>query len=99
MSKFFGIKELLILSFTIVAIVLISLVNFQISFRKVRDEKRRVDLGNIANALNKFNDQYGFYPPSIDGKIGACIGSSTKIKRTLEIFKDPVACDWEKSIF
>lgn len=52
---------------------LLSLYNFRIALRRSRDVQRRSDLGQIANALEKYQVDFGFFPlSSEDGKIKAC---------------------------
>lgn len=94
MGKYFGVKELLVLSFTIIAIVLITLVNFQISYRNVRDAQRKTDIGGLQVALEKFKTDYGIYPTSINGRIAACLGESTIVRRKLRLFEKTIACEW-----
>lgn len=54
------------------ALLVATLSNLRISIRKARDAQRRADLASITNALNKYQEEFGFYPHSEDGKIKAC---------------------------
>lgn len=62
-------KALIIIFFTL---FVVTFYNLQISIRKARDAQRRSDLGAISDALNQFYTDYGFFPPSVDGKIVFC---------------------------
>lgn len=42
------------------------------SLTRSRDAQRMSDLGAISGALDKFQAEYGFFPPSDNGKIVAC---------------------------
>src|SRR3972149_252293 len=42
--------------------------------RRARDSGRRSDLGAISDALHRFYEDYGFFPPSEEGKIKMCKG-------------------------
>lgn len=50
----------------------VTFYNLQIAIRKSRDAQRRTDLRTISDALGKFFSDYGFFPPSVDGKIVFC---------------------------
>lgn len=53
-------------------VVVITVVNLQFSIRRARDAQRRADLGAISNALESFQTDFGFFPPSENGLIKAC---------------------------
>lgn len=100
--KFFSKKEA---SWILVILLLIfsaSLYNFKLSLRRARDAQRKADLGAITNALNNYQDDFGFYPPSSDGKIVACQRPSVeKPAETdkidlLQIYR---SCEWGKDSF
>lgn len=58
-------------------IFLLTGFNLQISLRRSRDSQRRADISAIVNALDKYQKDFGFFPPSTDdGKIIACKGSN-----------------------
>ena len=42
--------------------------------RRARDSGRRSDLGAISDALHGFYEDYGFFPPSEEGKVKMCKG-------------------------
>lgn len=54
----------------------ITAFNMNISIRRSRDVQRRGDLSAISNALNKFYEDYGFFPSSEGGRIKFCKGSN-----------------------
>ncbi len=67
----------------LIAISLIVLIVFGFTFkglveaqRRSRDSGRRSDLGTISDALYAFYGNYGFFPPSADGKIKMCKGEN-----------------------
>ena len=54
-------------------ILAVSSYNFVVAIRKGRDVQRKNDIRTIADALNKYNDDFGFYPGSSPvGEIVAC---------------------------
>jgi len=63
----------------LIGVVLISLVvfsatwfNLKVAIRRSRDAQRKADLGAISDALGLYNQDFGFFPPSDNGKIKAC---------------------------
>ena len=46
------------------------------SLLRARDSQRMSDLGAVSDALEKFHEEYGFFPPAEDGKIKACKGDN-----------------------
>ncbi len=75
--KPFTKNELKGVGIILIAIVLLSLANFNIALRRSRDVRRRQDLGAISNALNKYHEEFGFFPLSADnGQIRACKGDN-----------------------
>ena len=84
----------------------ITFYNLNISLRRARDAQRRSDLGAIANALNKYRDDFGFFPPSKDGKLAACKSENfdagwEEIKKDTKFDRDKyfailVPCEWGK---
>jgi len=55
-------------------LVVITLLNLNIAVRRSRDVQRRSDLGAIANALEVYNEDFGYLPPAEDGMLKACPG-------------------------
>ena len=53
-------------------LILVSIPNFVISFRKSRDAQRKADVRTITDSLNNFAQEFGGIPLAIDGKIAAC---------------------------
>lgn len=89
----------------LLTIFLVTFKNLKISERKARDFQRRDDLTQIFNALHRFHDDFGFFPPSQDGKILACKGErfnealrGVDIKdesKRLEVYlANLVPCEW-----
>jgi hypothetical protein len=48
--------------------------NLSVALRRARDAQRKADIGAIADALEKYHEEFGYFPPSIDGSIVACKG-------------------------
>ena len=53
-------------------LIFVTVLNLQVSIRKARDTQRRNDLGAISDSLGRYQQEFGFFPPSEDGKIKAC---------------------------
>jgi len=70
--KPFTKNELVITVFTLLFIGTVFLFNIRIAERRARDAQRHADLNAVVDALNKHFEDYGFFPPSEDGKIKAC---------------------------
>jgi type II secretory pathway pseudopilin PulG len=80
--------------FTVIFIIfsfllLITVLNMRVSFRKSRDQQRKGDIRAIYDALNRYNDEFSFYPGSQNGKILACKGPVNKFG-----YPDFVPCEW-----
>lgn len=66
-------REITGVSLILAFVFLLSLFNFGVSIRKSRDAQRKGDLGAISRSLEKYRDDFGFFPPATgDGKILAC---------------------------
>ena len=71
--KFFTKNELIGVTAILAIVVLLSLYNFRIALRRSRDAQRRSDLGQISNALEKYQTDFGFFPLNTEnGEIKAC---------------------------
>ena len=71
--RFFSKNEAVAISLILLVLILVSLANFKTALRRRRDSQRKSDITAISNALNSYNDDFGFYPPaSSDGRIVAC---------------------------
>jgi len=70
--KAFTKEEKRVVGLILFAILSITLVNFRSSFVRSRDAQRKSDLNSIASSLEKYNEDFGFFPPEVDGKITAC---------------------------
>jgi type II secretory pathway pseudopilin PulG len=100
--KFFTKKEIIIISVILLLILGASLFNFRISLRRARDAQRKVDLGVIINALGAYQNDFGFYPPSLNGKIVACkkegvedLLNNEKIQQgEIDLFDIFRPCEW-----
>lgn len=90
----------------LLAVFLATFFNMQIAIRRARDAQRREDLGNIADALESYHGDFGFFPPVVDGKILACKGDNFEEvhNKLLEekqfdrelFFQGIRACEWGK---
>ncbi|OGM11462.1 hypothetical protein A2Z22_00225 [Candidatus Woesebacteria bacterium RBG_16_34_12] len=102
--KPFTKQEILGISIILSFIFILSFLNFRISLRRARDAQRMADLGTIYDALNKYQQDFGFFPPSENGKIKACKATNfdevIKLLSTLEQFDQEIyfsglkACEW-----
>lgn len=80
--------------------------NLKISERKSRDYQRRDDLASIYKAVHAFHGDFGFFPPSEDGKIKACKGENfdeavknvkiTDLNRKDLYLSNLRTCEWTK---
>lgn len=85
---------------------LVTLYNLGIAIRRSRDSQRKSDLGSISDALHKYHADFGFFPPSLDGRIKACKGKTfdkvaeeIKNEKTFnseKFFESLRPCDWGK---
>lgn len=96
--KFFTKKETFWLAVILFLVVSASLYNFRLALRRARDAQRKADLGQIYNALGDYQTDFGFYPPSLDGKIVACEKPGVDISKIdkkevnlMDIFQP---CEW-----
>ena len=105
--KFFSKKETIGVLAILILIFAASLYNFRISLRRARDAQRKADLGQILNAVGAFQNDFGFYPPSLDGKIVACKkeGVENYIEHKdllisnnneIDLFEIYAPCEWGK---
>jgi hypothetical protein len=91
--RFFKKKEIIGIFVILLAIGLACFSNFIVSLRRARDAQRKNDIGAIADALNKYNDDFEQFPlSSEDGKIIACKDGSASLKA----FLSPRVCEWGK---
>lgn len=103
--KPFTKNEIKLTSLILLVILVFTFLNLRVSLRRARDSQRRSDIGAIADALDKYQKEFGFFPPSTaDGKILACKGSNfgpipPGIKESEKrdyFFKLLEGCDWGK---
>lgn len=103
--KAFTKNEIKITSLILIFICILTLLNLQVSLQRARDSQRRSDIGTIADALDKYQKEFGFFPPSTpDGKILACKGNNfepipAEIKeseRRNYFFSLLKGCEWGK---
>lgn len=74
--RWFTKSEALGVAIIFIIVISVTLFNLNISVRRARDVQRRGDLGAIANALEKFYMEYGFFPPAEGGRIKFCKGTN-----------------------
>lgn len=107
--KPFTRQETLILSLIFIFVAALTAFNLNFSLRRARDAQRKADLGAISDALHKYYEDFGFFPPSLDGKIVAC-KSVDFDKKFEELKKNSVfdqnrlftilsPCEWGKDAF
>jgi type II secretory pathway pseudopilin PulG len=70
--KTFTKKEIIGVTIIFSVVFLITFKGLLTSERRARDAQRRGDLGAISNALYAYQKDFGFFPPSDNGKIKAC---------------------------
>jgi type II secretory pathway pseudopilin PulG len=70
--KPFTKQEIVSVGAILFVLAVATLTNLRVAIRRARDAQRRADLGAISNALHQYQADFGFFPPSIDGKIQAC---------------------------
>jgi hypothetical protein len=85
-------------------LIVITLLNLNIAVRRSRDVQRRADLGAIANALEIYNEDFGYFPPVSDGKLKACPGENFEevvadikdddVFQRQKLFEGLRACSW-----
>ncbi|MGB6838984.1 MAG: hypothetical protein WBD86_00975 [Microgenomates group bacterium] len=90
--KFFSKQETLWIGIILFLIIVLSLFNFRISLRRARDAQRKGDIREYSRFLGRFQNEYGFIPTSLDGKIVTC-----DIK--FDEKGDPIfsPCEWDPS--
>ncbi len=72
--KFFTKNELISVTIIFIIVGAFTFSGLKTSIRRSRDAQRRADLGSISDALHKYQEEFGFFPPSENGKIKACKG-------------------------
>ena len=97
-------NELLIVVIIFAVVVGFTLKGLKDATRRARDFQRKQDLGIISDALHKYHDDFGFFPPSENGKVKACKNDNfeevyTKLKTLQEFdrnlfFEGLKTCDW-----
>jgi hypothetical protein len=70
--RFFSKSEVKVVSFILLVVFAVTYINMLAAVRRTRDAQRRDDIGVIASALENYNEEFGFFPPSEEGKIMAC---------------------------
>jgi len=91
-------------------VIVSNLRGFAVSYARMRDIQRNLDVGFLVNGLQQYASDYGQYPEAADdGRIIACRGETTGFAKTADnqmIFepgatkpkiKNLVACDWGTS--
>src|SRR4030065_1961524 len=73
--KPFTKKEILGVLRILCVVFIVTGFNFQLSLRRARDAQRKGDAGQMSDVLGKFFADYGFFPPSENGKIKICKGA------------------------
>lgn len=74
--KIFSKEETIVVLLIFMAVGLVSYFNFKDALLRARDTTRRDDIAAVANALGQFYEDYGYFPPSQDGKIKYCKGDN-----------------------
>lgn len=74
--KFLKKKDFKNIFLIFLVLITVTYLNLTVAKRKARDVQRRVDVGHIMDALSYYQRDFGFFPPSEDGKIAACKGEN-----------------------
>lgn len=108
-NKLFSKEEYLVTGIILSLIILVTLYNFYFALMRARDSTRRDDVGAISNALNQFYEDFGYFPPSEDGKIKYCRGenfdqivedlSDDDVFDRTKFFEGLRACEWGQDSF
>ena len=71
----FGFKKDEGIAVFVILAVLIGIIalNLQVSFRKSRDSQRKSDIRAVHDALAAYQNDFGYFPSSLDGDILACL--------------------------
>jgi len=74
--KPFTKKELISVLIILSVVFLVTLNNMIIALRRSRDSTRKQDMGSVSDALHRYYQDFGFFPPSSAGMIKACKGDN-----------------------
>ena len=104
--KPFNKNEYILTSSIFLLVIVITIFNLRVAKRKSRDAQRRADLGAIAVALEKYNEDFGYFPPANEGRLVACkaenfneIAADIKDDEVFDrqkLFEGIRACGWGK---
>ncbi|OGM21059.1 hypothetical protein A2714_01870 [Candidatus Woesebacteria bacterium RIFCSPHIGHO2_01_FULL_38_9] len=102
--RFFSKNEAIGVLIILSVVFIFTFSGLKTSLRRARDAQRQADLSSVSDALYTFQAEFGFFPPSEDGKVKACKDSDFDeviIKlRELEDFDRNLyfeglrGCDW-----
>lgn len=89
---FFGFTgaEKLVVVLILFSLISLSYFNLQTSFRKSRDAQRKSDIRSIYDGLMAYENDFGAFPASFQGKIVACKGELNEETNLYEL----VPCEW-----
>jgi len=94
--KIFSKEESLAVVAILLALIIISVPNFQVSLRRARDAQRKNDIGILANSLGLFANNFGSFPLSTsNGEIMACNPRFSQVGKQVKVDFDP--CEWGKN--
>jgi len=74
--KPFTKSEAILVSLIFLIVFSVTSLGLKTSLRRARDAGRVSDLGTLTDALLTFYEDYGFFPPSEEGKIKMCKGKN-----------------------
>ena len=74
--KLFTKKEFIGVSLIFLVVFSVTYSGLLQALRRSRDVQRKADISNISDALSKYQEDMGFFPPSENGKIKACRGEN-----------------------
>lgn len=93
--KIFTRQEKNIVAAILLVIFIAAFFNYQVAIRRGRDNQRKNDMGDLANALGVYKERNGFYPlSSEDGKIKACLDRPLAPDENLMVIAQ--SCEWGK---
>lgn len=83
--------EAKIVGIILAIIAVVSFFGFRDALRRSRDAQRKSDVRNATDSINKYQNEVGVLPISVDGKINACNGGVDV--KGFPIYK---VCEWGK---
>lgn len=89
---FFGFRgtDKIVVILILISLLTLSYFNLQSSFRKSRDAQRKSDIRSIYDGLMTYQNDFGSFPASSEGKIVACKGELDEETNLYGL----IPCEW-----